>query len=69
MKLIELRYAEKLHCAAGIDLANPPITPIGPACAICPRMNCPQRATAPAGRILAVEENRKTISPYPFLAN
>ncbi|MEO5640758.1 MAG: short-chain fatty acyl-CoA regulator family protein [Sphingomicrobium sp.] len=63
----ELRYAEKLHCAAGIDLANPPITAIGPACAICPRMQCPQRATAPAGRILAVDENRKTISPYPFV--
>ena len=63
----ELKYAERLHCAEGIDLANPPITPIGPACAICPRLECPQRATAPAGRTLAVEENRKTISPYPFL--
>lgn len=63
----ELRYAEKLHCAAGIDLANPPITAVGPACAICPRINCPQRATAPAGRTLAVDENRKTISPYPFV--
>jgi predicted transcriptional regulator/DNA-binding XRE family transcriptional regulator len=63
----ELRYAGKLHCAAGIDLANPPITAVGPACALCPRMNCPQRATAPAGRTLAVDENRKTISPYPFV--
>ena len=63
----ELRYAEQLHCAAGVDLANPPITAVGPACAICPRMNCPQRATAPAGRVLAVDENRKTISPYPFV--
>ena len=62
----ELKYAEKLHCAEGMDLASPPITPIGPACAICPRMECPQRATAPAGRVLAVDENRKTISPYPF---
>ena len=63
----ELKYAEQLHCAEGLELANPPITPIGPACAICPRMECPQRATAPAGRALAVEENRKTISPYPFV--
>ncbi|MEO7786819.1 MAG: short-chain fatty acyl-CoA regulator family protein, partial [Sphingomicrobium sp.] len=63
----ELRYADKLHCAAGIDLASPPITAVGPACAICPRLNCPQRATAPAGRALAVDENRKTISPYPFV--
>ena len=43
------------------------ITAVGPACGICPRMNCPQRATAPAGRALAVDENRKTISPYPFV--
>ena len=28
---------------------------------------CPQRATPPAGRMLAVNENRKTISPYPFI--
>ena len=63
----ELKHAGQLHCAEGMDLANPPITPIGPACAICPRMECPQRATAPAGRVLAVEENRKTISPYPFV--
>jgi len=26
-----------------------------------------QRAAAPAGRTLALEETRKTISPYPFL--
>ena len=51
----------------GIDLGNPPVTPVGPACAICPRVDCPHRATAPAGRLLAVEENRKTISPYPFV--
>jgi len=31
-------------------------------------MQCAYRATAPAGRMLAVHENRKTISPYPFLA-
>ena len=42
-------------------------TPVGPACAICPRMECPYRATPPAGRMLAVHENRKTISPFPFL--
>jgi predicted transcriptional regulator len=46
---------------------NTPATPVGPACAICPRLQCAYRATAPAGRMLAVEENRKTISPYPFV--
>jgi predicted transcriptional regulator len=41
--------------------------PDRPACAICPRIRCPQRAAAPAGRTLTVNETQKTISPYPFL--
>lgn len=64
----DIDHAHKLHCAEGIDLLNAPVTPVGPACSICPRMDCAYRATPPAGRKLAVHENRKTISPYPFLA-
>ena len=64
----DIKYADQLSCADGIDLGNPPVTPVGPACAICPRIDCHHRATAPAGRMLAVEENRKTISPYPFVS-
>src|SRR5690242_13674411 len=63
----DVKYAPRIAYADGLDLVNTPATPVGPACAICPRLNCPYRATAPAGRMLAVEENRKTISPYPFL--
>lgn len=64
----DIRYAHKLHCAEGYDLANAPVTPVGPACAICPRLDCGYRATAPAGRMLAVDRLKKTISPYPFVA-
>jgi hypothetical protein len=64
----DIGYAHKLHCAEGYDLANAPVTPVGPACAICPRMDCGYRATPPAGRMLAVDRTRKTISPYPFVA-
>jgi predicted transcriptional regulator/DNA-binding XRE family transcriptional regulator len=63
----DLKHAARIAYADGLDLANTPATPVGPACAICPRMQCPYRATPPAGRMLAVHENRKTISPYPFL--
>jgi predicted transcriptional regulator/DNA-binding XRE family transcriptional regulator len=63
----DLRHAARIAYSDGLDLANTPATPVGPACAICPRMQCPYRATPPAGRMLAVHENRKTISPYPFL--
>ena len=63
----DVRYAAKILYADGQNLANPLVTPIGPACTICPRLRCPQRAAAPAGRTLAVNETQKTISPYPFL--
>ena len=63
----DLRHAHRLSCADGIDLTNPPVTPVGPACAICPRIDCSHRATPPAGRMLAIDKSRKTISPYPFV--
>ncbi|WP_300973327.1 short-chain fatty acyl-CoA regulator family protein [Sphingomonas sp. LHG3406-1] len=63
-----IEHAHKLHCAEGIDLDRAPVTPVGPACSICPRLDCAYRATPPAGSRLAVHENRKTISPYPFVA-
>jgi len=63
----EVRHAERIAYADGLDLSGGTATPVGPACAICPRLQCPYRATPPAGRALAVHENRKTISPYPFV--
>jgi len=63
----DVKHAHRIAYSDGLDLVHTPATPVGPACAICPRLQCPYRATAPAGRMLAVEENRKTISPYPFV--
>jgi hypothetical protein len=63
----DAKYAGKIGYADGTDLARPVVTPIGPACTICPRTNCPQRAAAPAGRTLTVVETQKSVSPYPFL--
>jgi predicted transcriptional regulator/DNA-binding XRE family transcriptional regulator len=63
----DFRHAARIAYADGLDLSNPLVTPIGPACAICPRARCPQRAVAPAGRTLTVTETQKTISPFPFL--
>ncbi|MCY7339619.1 MAG: short-chain fatty acyl-CoA regulator family protein [Sphingomonas bacterium] len=63
----DIRHAHRLSCADGFDLANAKVTPVGPACAICPRVDCAHRATPPAGRLLAVDRTRKTISPYPFV--
>ena len=63
-----IRHAHKLSCADVYDLEKAPVTPVGPACAICPRIDCAYRATPPAGRMLAVDRTRKTISPFPFVA-
>jgi predicted transcriptional regulator/DNA-binding XRE family transcriptional regulator len=63
----DARHAGRIAYADGLDLANPLVTAIGPACTICPRVRCPQRAAPPAGRTLTVNESRKTISPFPFL--
>jgi predicted transcriptional regulator/transcriptional regulator with XRE-family HTH domain len=63
----DVKHAHRIAYADGLDLSGTPATPVGPACAICPRLQCPYRATAPAGHMLAVEENRKSISPYPFV--
>ena len=64
----DIRYAHKLSCADVYDLAKAPATWVGPACAICPRVDCAYRATPPAGRMLAVDRTKKSISPFPFVA-
>lgn len=63
----DVKHAPRIAYADGLSLSQADAIPIGPACPICPRIRCPQRAAAPAGRTLTVEVGRKTISPYPFL--
>ena len=63
----DVKHASRIAYADGLNLAEPYVTAIGPACAICPRIRCPQRAAPPAGMTLTVSETRKTISPFPFL--
>ncbi|MFN3512089.1 MAG: short-chain fatty acyl-CoA regulator family protein [Phenylobacterium sp.] len=62
----ELKYAERLVYSRGLDLRDPVATPIGPACRICERPACPQRAAEPINRTLTVDDFTKSISPYPF---
>ncbi|MFI4974308.1 MAG: short-chain fatty acyl-CoA regulator family protein [Caulobacterales bacterium] len=62
----ELKYAARLIYSRGLDLANPSVTEIGPACRICERPACPQRAAEPVTRTLMVDDFTKSISPYPF---
>lgn len=62
----ELKHASRLVYAQGLDLADPPITEIGPTCRLCERPNCRERAAAPITRTLTVEDWSRTVSPYPF---
>ena len=62
----ELKHAGRPAAARGLDLGNPLVTPIGPACRICERPECPQRAAQPVSRPLIVDDLRKTVSPCPF---
>jgi hypothetical protein len=64
----ELKYAERLVYSRGLDLKDPVATAIGPACRICERPACPQRAAEPISRTLMVDDFTKSISPYPFAA-
>ena len=62
----EIGQAHRLIRARGLDLSNPEVTPIGPACRLCPRHPCAERAAPPVDRPLAVDDWAKSISPYPF---
>jgi predicted transcriptional regulator len=64
----ELKFASRLIYSRGIDLAAPLVVPIGPACRICERPACPQRAAEPINRTLRVDDFTKSVSPYPFSA-
>jgi XRE family transcriptional regulator, fatty acid utilization regulator len=64
----ELRYASKLAYARGLDLSSPVVTEVGPACRICERPACPQRAAAPINRTMLIDEMNKPVSPFAFIA-
>jgi predicted transcriptional regulator/DNA-binding XRE family transcriptional regulator len=62
----ELRHAHRLAYARGLDLQAPEVTPIGPACRLCHRHPCAERAAPPIDRSLAVDDWSKSVSPWPF---
>ena len=49
----------------GLDLADPAVTAIGPACRLCDRPACPERAAPPVDRTLMMDEWRRSVSPFP----
>ncbi|WP_296819047.1 short-chain fatty acyl-CoA regulator family protein [Brevundimonas sp.] len=62
----ELKQAHRLIHARGLNLTEPEVTPIGPACRLCHRHPCAERAAPPIDRPLVVDDWAKSVSPYPF---
>jgi hypothetical protein len=61
----EAKYAARIIHADGIG--DPPI-PIGPACHLCERPQCPERALPPVTRALDLHPYQRPAAPYPFRA-
>ena len=69
------RYAVALGCEEAhaadfvyADALRPggAATPIGASCRICPRTDCDQRAFPPAGSVIAIDADRRSVVPYAF---
>jgi predicted transcriptional regulator/DNA-binding XRE family transcriptional regulator len=62
----ELKYADKLIYARGLDLNQPNAVQTGPMCRLCERPNCHERAAPPAVKPLRVDEWIKGVTAFPF---
>ncbi|WP_282008674.1 helix-turn-helix domain-containing protein [Brevundimonas aveniformis] len=62
----ELKDAHRLVYARGLNLEAPEVTPIGPACRLCPRHPCAERAAPPVHAELQIDAWSKSVSPWPF---
>jgi XRE family transcriptional regulator, fatty acid utilization regulator len=61
----DLRHADRLVYAKGLDLTGPEAaTPIGAGCKVCEREACVQRAFPFVGRPLVIDEARSVHAPY-----
>ena len=62
----ELKFADRLIYARGLDLTNPNAVETGPMCRLCERPNCRERAAPPAVKALQVDEWIKAVTAFPF---
>ncbi len=61
----EIKHAEQLVYADGLDLARPDaFEPIGISCRLCERRSCHQRSVPPLERQLIIDENERAMLPY-----
>ena len=60
----EAKHAGRIAYADAFEAAQP--TPIGPACQLCERRDCPERSLPPLSRALDLHAFQRTSAPYPF---
>jgi predicted transcriptional regulator/transcriptional regulator with XRE-family HTH domain len=61
----EAKHADQIGYA---DALNATPIPIGPACHLCERPDCPERALPPVTRAMDLHQYQRPASPYPFRA-
>jgi predicted transcriptional regulator/transcriptional regulator with XRE-family HTH domain len=64
----EARHGARIAAADALDPERTAATPIGPACHLCERPDCPERALPPVTRALDLNQYQRPIAPYPFRA-
>jgi XRE family transcriptional regulator, fatty acid utilization regulator len=62
----ELKYADKLIYAKGLDLSDPSAVQTGPMCRLCERPHCHERTAPPANKLMVVDEWVKGVTAFPF---
>lgn len=62
----EEKYARRL--LYGDVLAEDAVTPIGPACQVCTRVDCRERSLPPVTRVMELQPYQRPAAPYPFRA-
>ena len=62
----ELKHAARIGYADGQSVDRIAPVAVGPACHICEREGCPDRALPPVTRSLAFPQHARAATPYPF---
>jgi predicted transcriptional regulator len=62
----ELKHAQKLIYARGLEIETASRAPIGVTCRLCSRPACAARAHPPLERRLIIDEHRRMATPFSF---
>jgi len=64
---VKAEFAKKISISSRINFSSDDALPIGLGCRQCSRVDCAQRAEAPADKALVFNEREREISPFSFV--